>query len=291
MGIRQECVELNSLGCKLAATLFLPEATRPAPVLIICHGAGEFKENYSELCEYLARRGVASLAMDMHGHGKSEGERFHVNISAWVEDIKVAVNFLCADSRVEGNRIGAFGLSSGGTAILEAALVEPRLKALVMLDCTVRNSMPFIATVILKGLVFLGRIKKALTKSDLRLPMIKLFGSLPVVSDPEINDRLQHDPKAIEAFLSFPLPGAAQSFFVNTIKRVSGISIPSMIIWGEEDKLDPPRTAQMLFESLTCKKQLHIIKGNGHAGHLDRNREQVFALTTDWALENLSQTS
>jgi alpha-beta hydrolase superfamily lysophospholipase len=288
MSARRESVVIYSKKEKLAGVLFLPGTDGPSPALVICHGAGEFKENYFELSEYLAKRGVASLALDMHGHGASEGERFHVNISDWVEDIQAAVSFLSEDARIDRNRIGAFGLSSGGTAILEAALVEPRLKALVALDCTVRNSMPLVPTLILKLLVWFGRIKKAVTKHELRLPLIKWFGGITVVSDPEINQRLQSDPKAIEAFMSFPLPGAASSFFVNTIKRVSGISIPAMIIWGEEDKLDPPQTAKMLFECLTCKKQLHIIKGNGHAGHLDRHREQVFALTTDWALENLA---
>lgn len=228
------------------------------------------------------------MAIDMHGHGESEGERFHVNIRQWIADVRSAVNFICRHPALDASRIGAFGLSSGGTAILEASLVENKLRALVVLDATVRNSMPWIATVILKCLVLIGRCKKALTKKDLRLPLIKLFGGLPVASDPEINERLQNDPKGIEAFMSFPLPGAAESFFVNTIQRVSGISIPSLIIWGEDDKIDSPLTARMLFQALTCKKKLQIVKGNGHAGHLDRNRQEVFALTKDWALENLS---
>jgi len=287
MGTIAKPSQFSSQGISLAARLFLPENSGPAPVLILCHGAGDFKENYYELAEYLAHRGVGSLAMDMRGHGESQGERFHVNIQAWVEDIKAAVSFLSALPEVDKNRIGAFGLSSGGTAILEAALVEPRLKALVALDATVRNSMPLAATLFLKALIGLGQLKKALTKKDLRLPLIKLFGGLEVVSDPELNGRLTSDPKSIEAFMSFPLPGAAESFFVNTIKKVSGISIPALIIWGEDDKFEPPKTAEMLFEALTCKKTLQIIKGNGHAGHLDRHKDQVFELTTDWALENL----
>ena len=288
MGTIAKPLQFDSQGMTLAARLFLPEAPVPAPILILCHGTGDFKEHYYELGEYLANHGVGSFALDMRGHGESQGERFHVNIQDWVADIRAAVSFLSAMPEVDKNRIGAFGLSSGGTAILEAALVEPRLKALVALDPTVRNSLPWCATLILKSLVGLGRFKKALTKKDLRLPLIKLFGGLEVVSDPDINGRLNSDPKSIEAFMSFPLPGAAESFFVNTLKKVSGISIPALVIWGEEDKFDPPKTAEMLFAALTCKKKLQIIKGNGHAGHLDRHKDQVFALTTDWALENLS---
>ena len=87
--------------------------------------------------------------------------------------------------------------------------------------------------------------------------------------------------------MDFPFPGATQAFFVDTLKRVSSISAPTLILWGEEDKLDPPETGRLLYEALACQKQLHIIPGNGHVGHLDRNRDRVFTLTADWVLKTL----
>ena len=66
-----------------------------------------------------------------------------------------------------------------------------------------------------------------------------------------------------------------------------GAFMLALVLWGEEDKVDPPETARRLFEALTCQKQLHIIPGNGHVGHLDRNRDKVFALTADWVLKTL----
>src|SRR5438876_8611107 len=143
MKATQEPVVLRSLGDELAGVLFLPEGKRKTSVLIICHGAGEFKENYFELCELLASRGVATLAIDMHGHGQSAGERYYVSMRQWVADVQATIDFLLKHPRVDGNKIGAFGLSSGGTAILEAAVVDSRLKALIASDATVRNSLPF----------------------------------------------------------------------------------------------------------------------------------------------------
>lgn len=287
MSVLREDVCLRSLGDNLAATLFLPASHPPAPVLIICHGAGEFKEHYFELCETLAARGVATMPIDMHGHGESAGPRYYVDMRQWVADIQAAVEFLLQHPRIDGNRIAAFGLSSGGTAILEAALVEPRLKSLVALDATVRNSLSLPLSLTLKFFVWLGRIKKWLTRRDLRVPLAKL-GDFKVTSDPEINRRLQSDPKAVAAFMSFPFPGATEAFFVDTIKRVAGIKAPTLVIWGEDDRIDPPETARLLYEALSCPKQLHIIPGNGHLGHLDRNKEQVFALTADWILQTLA---
>ncbi len=281
-------VSFTSLGERLAAVLFLPPGDGPFPAMIVCHGAGEFKENYFELCGCLAERGVVALAVDMHGHGESGGERFCVDMKEWVADVVASIEFLADHPKVGASRIGAFGLSSGGTAILEAALIEPRLKALVALDATVRNSMPLIFAFVLKALILLGRVKKRLTKRDLRLSVIKMIEGVRMASDPDVDQRIHVNPRFLESLKSFPLPGAAHSFFVNTIERVSGITIPTLVLWGEEDQLDSPETARLLYDALMCKKQLHIIPGNGHVGHLDKNRAQVFTLTANWALENLA---
>jgi len=288
MTLNKQTVHFRSLGEQLTAVLFLPDGDKPCPAMIICHGAGEFKENYFELCECLAQQGVATLAVDMHGHGESEGERFYVDMKQWVADVRAAVEFLSTHPKVGPGRIGAFGLSSGGTAILEAALVEPRLKALLALDATVRNSMPWIFALVLKSLILLGRIKKQLTKKDLRLSLLKMLEGVRLAADPEVERRLRSNPRSVEAFKAFPFPGAAHSFFVDTLARVSRITIPTLVLWGEKDELDPPETARLLYSALMCKKQLHIIAGNGHVGHLDQNRDQVFALTANWALENLA---
>src|SRR6266404_2942351 len=220
----RESVVLNSLDENLAGALFLPASPDPAPSLIVCHGAGDFKENYFELCEFLAGKGIASLAVDMHGHGASEGARFHVNINQWVADVQAAIKFLGGHPHIDPNKIGAFGLSSGGTAILEAAVTEPKLKALVALDATVRNSLPLPMSCFLQFLVFLGKTKKLLTKSDWRLPLAKM-GEMHLASDPEINKKVVTNPQFLEAFMSFPLPGAAEAFFVDTIQRIPKITV------------------------------------------------------------------
>ncbi len=283
----QEHVSFPSLGDDLRAILTLPPGPGPHPVLVITHGAGEFKENYLELSEHLAAAGVAGLALDMHGHGESGGKRYQIEMREWVADIRAACDFIGIHPQLDANRIGAFGLSSGGTAILEAAVVEPRLKALVTLDATVMDTLPFGISLLMHTLSFLGRIKRLVTGSDLKISLVSMLDGLELASDPDINKKLQKDPGKLRAFMEFPLPGAAQAFLVNTIKRVPQIRIPTLVIWGEDDKLDPISTAKKLHERLTCEKELVIVPGNGHVGHLDRNRQEVFDLTAKWLVKHL----
>jgi hypothetical protein len=82
MTVLRQDVGFRSVGENLAGTIFYPE-TAPSPAVLICHGAGEFRENYFELAEFLAERGVAAMPVDMHGHGGSGGERYHVNMQHW----------------------------------------------------------------------------------------------------------------------------------------------------------------------------------------------------------------
>jgi pimeloyl-ACP methyl ester carboxylesterase len=283
----QESLSFRSLGDDIQATLFTPPGPGPHPVLIITHGAGEFKENYYELSSHLVKHGIAGLALDMHGHGKSGGRPYQIEMKEWVADIRAACDFIEKHNSLDAGRIGAFGLSSGGTAILEAAVVEPRLKALVTLDATIMDTLPFGISVFMRTLAFLGKIKRSLTGNDLKISLVSMLDGLELASDPEINKRLQKDPGKLQAFMKFPLPGAVQAFIVDTIKRVPQIRIPTLVIWGEDDKLDPISTGQRLHKDLTCVKELVVVPGNGHVGHLDRNREKVFELTSDWLVKHL----
>jgi alpha-beta hydrolase superfamily lysophospholipase len=285
--VLREQVRIPSMGNTLSGALFLP-TSGPSPAVVICHGAGDYKENYTELCEYLAKKGVGCLALDMHGHGASEGDRYYVEMRAWCADVRAGLDFLSRNKRVDPEGLGAFGVSSGGTAIFEAALADSRIKALVALDATVRNSLPATISAFLKSLVWIGRAKRSLTGSDLRVNMLKLNTGMRFTEDPEVNARLLANEAIRAALGNFPFPGAAESFFVNTIERVGRISAPTLVIWGAEDKIDPPETGRLLFDALTCKKSLQIVEGNGHGGHLDRNRQKVFELTAQWFSENLT---
>jgi pimeloyl-ACP methyl ester carboxylesterase len=238
------------------------------------------------MCGISGSKGIATLAIDMHGHGSSGGERYYVKMTEWVADIRAAIDFLQTQPKIDGNRIGAFGLSSGGTAILEAAIIDTRLKSLVALDSTVRNSLSASETLLFKSLAMLGSIKMSITGKDLRVPLAKM-GSFHLASDPVLDHELQTNPRTLVAFMSFPFPGATEAFFVDTLKRVPQIKAPTLVLWGEDDQLDSPETARLLYAALTCQKEIHIIPGNGHVGHLDRNKATTFALTADWLLKTL----
>jgi alpha-beta hydrolase superfamily lysophospholipase len=284
--VRQNITYFSN-GDMIAGTLFLPEGDDQSGALIFCHGAMDFKENYFEFCEVVATKGIAALAIDMHGNGQSQGKRYHVNIDEWVADIQSALDFLQDHPRIDRFRIGAFGISSGGTAVLECAIKDKRIKAIITLDATVRSLLSLPETIGIKILILAGKIKKFITNKELRISMVNEFKKVAVTADPEINEKWAQDPRILKMWSSFPIPGAVQSFMVDTLKRTHKITSPTLVLHGEKDQIDPPESARMLFDTLTCEKQIHIIPDNGHVGHLDRNKVMVINLTAEWATKYL----
>ncbi len=273
----------------IAGVLFKADNNQkpPSPCIIICHGAFEYKENFFALADSLCKSGINSIAIDMPGHGESTGDRFHINIGLWCQSISATIDCLALQPDIDENRIGAFGFSSGGTAVFEAALAEPRLKALITLDATVRNYLNLWDTVTFKILTAIGRIKYKLTGRGLRLKLVHALKSALVAYDPTINQSIISDQRMIDAYSAFPLPGAAPCAFVDTIKRIHQISIPTLVMHGENDHIDPPKTAEMIFETLTCEKSLEFLPQSGHCGHLDTHKNKMMQLTKEWALKHL----
>jgi alpha-beta hydrolase superfamily lysophospholipase len=279
-----EPLVFHSLGEEISCYLVKPKqaSTEAPPIVIVSHGAGDQKENYLELAQHLAQNGFASLLVDMHGHGASGGHPFQVRMKEWVADLQAAADYLETREDIDSAKIAAFGLSSGGTAILEASVVDSRFKALIVLDGTVKNTLPPGATLKMTLLGWIGALKRVVTGTDLKVSLLDMLKDLEICADPDINEHIRSQPGKLRAFAKFPLPGAIEAFFVDTIKRVHLVKAPTLVIWGEEDKLDPVSTAHELFAKLRCQKDLKIIPGNGHAGHLDRHRQQVLEATAEW---------
>jgi len=106
----------------LAYALFLPEE-EPRAGVVILHGAGSAKESHFDFARGCRDDGMAALAYDARGHGRSEGE-FGPGA---IDDVLAMVELL----RGHVDRVALRGSSMGGFQALHAGARDPALCAVV----------------------------------------------------------------------------------------------------------------------------------------------------------------
>lgn len=104
------------------------------PVVISVHPFGSCKEQTSSAIygKALAQAGYVVIAFDASFQGESGGvPRYKEDPSQRVEDISHAIDYAVTLPYVDSNRIAGLGVCGGGAYIINAALTEKRLKAVV----------------------------------------------------------------------------------------------------------------------------------------------------------------
>lgn len=124
----------NRRGVTLAGTVFLPDAAPPLVPLVFLEGVKTNKELYQWWHLRMVERGYLVFTFDFTGQGASGGSSDDTSRSA-VNDTMDAITWLLDASPVraalDGARLGTFGHSLGGIAVLEHQERDPRVRAAV----------------------------------------------------------------------------------------------------------------------------------------------------------------
>lgn len=124
----------NRYGVTLAADLYAPRSVDgPLPALAVSGPFGAVKEQASGLyAQKMAEKGFLTIAFDPSFTGESGG--FPRNVASPdinTEDFQAAVDFLSVQENVDPERIGIIGICGWGGMALNAAAIDPRIKATV----------------------------------------------------------------------------------------------------------------------------------------------------------------
>jgi uncharacterized protein len=122
-------------GLHLAGTLASPDRPGDRAVVLV-HGGGVTREEggfFTRLGAGLSTAGVASLRFDLRGHGDSEGRQEDLTLSAILNDIRAALEWLRHSSGA--SRLSLLGTSfTGGTCAYYAAKRAAEIDRLVLLN-------------------------------------------------------------------------------------------------------------------------------------------------------------
>lgn len=124
----------NRYGITLAADMYTPKAGEGKfAAIAVCGPFGAVKEQCSGLyVQTLAERGFLTIAFDPSYCGESGGEtRYMASPDINTEDFLAAVDFLSTQQNVDAEHIGILGICGWGGMALNAAALDPRIKATV----------------------------------------------------------------------------------------------------------------------------------------------------------------
>ena len=140
--IEETRIKIENEGWELVGDLLLPASEGPLPAVLMLNQAAGDRTVYKELALQLATRGIASLRLDLRGHGESTnlgrfvpGERQR-SLLIWDAEVDViaAYQYLRSHARIDGDRIGIVGASYSGEEMAEAGRVEGYAQGYVTLS-------------------------------------------------------------------------------------------------------------------------------------------------------------
>ncbi len=131
-----ERIELESDGWVLVGDLVIPETTTQVPAVLLLHMMPTDRTSFTKLAGLLAERNIASLRIDLRGHGESINQGEHneqINAEAW-HDILAAINYLAEHEAINPERIGVLGASYSGEQAALAGREGAEVKSWVIMS-------------------------------------------------------------------------------------------------------------------------------------------------------------
>jgi len=203
------------------------------------------------------------ITVDLRGHGKSEAGKMRLSLQQFAFDL---VHLL---EKLDLHEVNVAGWSMGGCLALRLSLSCPeRMKSLILISTTPsliqREGFPHALP--------LSTVKRLRTQvlRDHR-KAIQTFRNLILSPEEErldtidaIKNSLRHDLNIPRDVTEISLVSLMEEDLRNSL---NGISLPTLIIHGEKDRLCLPQAALFLREKLVHAKLL-MLKESGHAPFL-----------------------
>jgi len=239
----------------------------------VVHGLGEHSGRYAALAEAMFKRGMDTYAVDLRGHGKSQGQRGHVDSwSQWTDDVASFV------ARVEGLSSGEvipLGHSFGGVAMLSAVL-EGKLKSARRF--IVSSPALKLKAAVPQWKVKLGNVTSRLTP---RLALANEVDPGSVSRIPEVVEAYRTDP-LVHARISSRMYTEWQRAADDVLARANRIPIPFLILAGDADRLIDTAGSVQLHAKAPQQSTLHMLPGRYHEPFNDLGSEEAFDLVAGW---------
>ena len=240
-GLKYEDVTFKTADLVDLKGWFIPslKVRERSPAVIICHGLGANKSDFTDLAGHLARAGFHVLLFDFRAHGESGGSRSSFG-HLEKDDLGSAIKYLQTRKEVGPQRIGVYGFSLGAAVAVLAAARHEDIKAVV-------SDSSFTSL------------------RDQGLNLLKNAYGRPFT------------PLIYPLMWTYRLYFGVDPESVSPLRSISRISPrPLLIIGGEEDEQMPASDAQRLYAAAGDPKEIWLVPGAVHGGTLGSAGEAYY---------------
>jgi acylglycerol lipase len=239
-------------GLTLYARAWAPQGEARAS-LVIVHGLRDHGDRYQRLARELNRRGIAVYAMDLRGHGRSEGARVSVDrLERYVDDVELWIDRVRMASPAP---LFLFGHSMGGA--IAARYVERPGRSVAGLVLSAPALRLFVSEVELCGVSLLTDL--APSTPALTIDMAKWSRSAEVVAANERDPLVYQRPAPIATAMAL-IEGAAEAMHEAPFVRT-----PLLVMHGSADAItDPDGSRAFVDAARSSDKTLRVYPGLYH---------------------------
>lgn len=260
-------------GANLYCQSWTPDDAPKANIILV-HGYDEHSGRYAYFAEHCVNHGFAVHTLDHWGHGKSDGTNgFVPDFSVYHDGLDALLGQMPAKQQTLplilvghslGGLIGASYLLEKQSNFAAAVLSGPAIKA------TEEPSS------------FMKGVSRFLSKVAPRMGVLGLEAS-GVSRDPKVVADYLADPLVSGTKISARLAAEMMGNMEAVQSQAARITLPMLLLHGEEDSLTAPEGSIFLNEHIGSKeKMLKIYPGLFHEIFNEPEKDAVLTDMTDW---------
>jgi alpha-beta hydrolase superfamily lysophospholipase len=270
--VQREYIWKSSNGFSLFGQSWMPDST-PRAVINYVHGFMDHSSRFEKWAIRLCNNGYGVIALDLRGHGRSEGRRGYApGFASYLNDVQV----LCdnAHKLFENSPHILYGHSLGGNIVTNYLISQTSLFAAAVISSpwfTLNTKPPLMKLTMASIIRYL--MPGLLVKSD--IDPKGLSHNKDIVQQ-YIYDPLVHQSILPRLFFEIELNGIKAS------RSIYKINIPLLVMHGNDDRITSFRQTRNFVMNAGDRTTFKEWPGGYHELHNDTNEQEVFDFLLDW---------
>lgn len=262
-------------GAQLVCHLWEPPAA--TRTVWIIHGFAEHGGRYAPVAEEFAAAGLATVCLDLWGHGRSAGRRGDVtSYEEYLDDLELLrLHLRSAWTAPEVSAV--FAHSFGGTLGILWALRHPELSVLALQSPLLELGFPIVPW---KDII---QAKLTSVWPGLALPLGTRVDWL--TQDTAIARAYQQDP-LVHHWITLQAFREMQRAMRAAREQGSQLWMPTQLFWGAEDNIISTTACRAFAERLPGEKRVREFAGCRHELHHEPVKREVVELTRQWIVSH-----